>query len=282
MPDLCTSLHIDNYNNYYLRSVYIDSTYKMLLNNIENLFGANATVRLSRIRGLEIHNTMKEVKPSVFSSLKTLLHLNLANNFIEYVNKDAFIGLDQLRELILSENIIQFLPLAVFNNLKELQSLSLANNKMTVLNFDNFQFNQQLVLLDVSSNQLTTLLASLDKLNRMRVRTLLLDHNNLTDISVLHELPQLISLNVSDNQLRDVEILNLQALRDIDISQNLWDCKYLSILLQYLSKRKISTPKREVINSPNVNGIGCFGPLPVGSVEYQNVKNFAFTKIQIF
>jgi Leucine-rich repeat (LRR) protein len=245
MPDSCTALNIDDYNKYYSLNKYNDPMYKMLLNNFDNLFSVNATVRLSQIRGLEIHNTMKEVKPSVFSSLKTLLHLNLANNLIEKVEKNAFVGLRKLRNLILSENLIESLPPEVFFFLTELQNVSLANNKMTVLNFDNFQFNSKLELLDVSSNKLTTLLASLDKLKRMKLKTLLLAHNNLTDISVLQQLPWLTSLNVSGNQLCDVEKVKFQAPTKIDILHNSLDCK-----------------SNSVINSPNINGIGYSGTPP--------------------
>jgi Leucine-rich repeat (LRR) protein len=153
----------------------------------------------------------------------------------------------------------------VFDSLAKLQSLSLANNKMTVLNFDNFLYNEQLMSLKMSSNQLTTLLALNDK---MKLRTLLLDHNNLTDISVLQQLPWLTSLDVSANQLTDLETVNFPALKEIDISQNFWDCKYLDKLLRNLRANKISTPvkktEKEVLNTPNVNRIGCFDAPPVG------------------
>jgi Leucine-rich repeat (LRR) protein len=257
MPDNCTALLIDNYYKYYFRGLYNDP--EMLLNNFENLFSVNAKVRLNKIRGLEIHNTMEEVKPFVFSSLKTLQHLNLANNLIKNVDKDAFVGLGNLLQLILSENLIESLPPKVFNNLIRLQNVSLANNKMMVLNFDNFLFNQKLMLLDVSSNQLTTLLALS---NNLALKTLMLAHNNLTDISVLQQLPWLTSLDVSANQLTDLKSVNFKALREIDISQNSWDCKYLSEFLEYLSKRKIATPKGDVINSSNVKEIVCFDTPP--------------------
>jgi Leucine-rich repeat (LRR) protein len=169
-----------------------------------------------------------------------------------------------LRELILSENLIKSLPLRVFDKLRELYSLNLANNKMTTLNFANFVYNQQLVLLDVSSNQLTTLLASKRSL---QLRTLLLDQNHLTNISVLQQLPQLTSLYVSGNELYDFGTVNFPALREIDISQNFWNCNYLDELLRNLRANNIfimvRDTKTEVFNSRNVDRIGCSDVPPI-------------------
>jgi Leucine-rich repeat (LRR) protein len=134
---------------------------------------------------------------------------------------------------------------------------------MTVLNFDGFLRNQRLVWLDVSSNLLTSLQVPNGSL---KLKTLLLGHNHLTNISDLQRLTQLATLDVSGNQLYDLGDVNFRALQILDISQNSWDCRYLEQLKQYLKALNILTPvreaKTEVVNSLNVDGIGCSGLPP--------------------
>jgi hypothetical protein len=231
----------------------------------KEIFGVQSPINLKNLKILEIYsNTLTSIQANAFMNSKKLLELNVANNDIVYVDEQAFNGLRALKNLKMSENFIKSLPDHVFKSTPALQTLNLANNQLTTLQLDLFMFNSHLVSLDLSSNGLQVLLAPTE-VKRVVFSHLTLRHNVLNNIDGLKFLPKLKRIDVSANQLRQLDVSDgFKELKQIDISQNQWQCNVLEVLVKYLQSRKVQLKVFEtntaVQKTSNFNGIGCDNP----------------------
>ena len=139
------------------------------------------------------HNKITELTKDVFSSLGSLVILNLEVNDIENVESLAFNGLNNLTTLFLSSNIISDLKPQVFSGLKRLQKLFLVENKLTKL----------------PPVGLCTAL-----------KTLSLEGNQIANAAVpagYSSLTHLTSITLSKNKLSDLKDGDFVALKDIQL-----------------------------------------------------------------
>ena len=197
-----------------------------LQDNVIESIESGAVSSLSNLHTLQLsRNRLTFVDSVYFNGLSVLSQLRLDWNVIIGMDSDAFKNCSNLQELYLNGNRLERIP-ASFKTLTLLKTLDLSHNRIRFLNASSMRSLKNLVhlglagnqiksirqasfpplpmlkSLDVSSTSLQTVeRAALDVLTSLEV--LHLNANNLTTLkNVLHNLPNLRRLNVSDNELR--------------------------------------------------------------------------------
>jgi len=167
-------------------------------------------------------NAISEVEPYAFHGLP-LVSLNLQSNLIHTLHESSFGGLDNsLVELVLIDNKLERFPLHALRRLKKLETLKLQSNRISEIPDDGYTQFAVLKNLDLQSNgfdhldsrsfAITPNLVSLSMANnRLSV---------LSDSSILKDLIVLETLDLSHNNLRVINLNNLNALRTVDLSNN--------------------------------------------------------------
>jgi Leucine-rich repeat (LRR) protein len=149
--------------------------------------------------------------------------------------------LSTLQFLDVSNNNIGHLNLTTFAELKNLLTLSLGYTNISNLEYGTFSHHPKLTRLDISYNSLGqidlnmfTSLTSLEKL--------FLDGNDLTEIAyddIKHSLPKLTEISLSDNN---------------------WNCSYLTAVMKKLNSVQVEIKidaTKFVSNTTNQKGIAC-------------------------
>lgn len=197
-----------------------------LNNNMEVLEAAN-----NRIRSLSIENPL---------AMRSLL---LSNNCLADLSNIT--AMEKLEVLDLSQNRIGRLNISSLVRLKSLTLLNLAQTELRDLNYGSFAGQRELKILDVSYNGLNDI--NLDILSPYlgRLERLHLDGNNLTDVGGLFQvhLPSMFPV-----------------LNTLGISNNNFNCTYLTKVLRTLASYKIKLPvdpDPASQNGTHVSGIAC-------------------------
>jgi Leucine-rich repeat (LRR) protein len=141
-------------------------------------------------------NEITNIGAKAFVRLPHLRMLYLRNNRITTIDDDAFYGLDELEGLTLYDNSIVTLNVNIFAGLRSLQHIILGKNKLTTFNLDIFQYNEQLLNVQLSENRMTNMQSSVVNVN---IETIILNKNLLFDISALHNMKVMKTLQISDN-----------------------------------------------------------------------------------
>ncbi|XP_066975237.1 uncharacterized protein [Macrobrachium rosenbergii] len=186
-----------------------------------------------------------------FSTVPTTLspeiqELNLANNRIEYLEKDAFknSGLVNLQKLYLSENEIRSVDKDAFRDLKILIELDLKSNRIEKLHPKTFTGMEKLRVLDLSSNQLRRL-EGVQFPELPHLRKLVFTDNK---ISYIHNyaflnLHLLKSLRLSGNLLKLVQpdlFINNTELLELELHDNPWECDcHLKNLVRWVKQKSL-------------------------------------------
>lgn len=197
-----------------------------LNNNMEVLEASN-----NRIRSLVVDNPL---------ALRTLL---LANNSL--VDITNVTDMENLEQLDLSQNHIGRLNISSLARLKSLTLLNLAQTELQNLNYGSFAGQRDLKSLDLSYNMLNEIHLDILSPYMARLERLHLDGNNLTEVGGLFNLhvPSLFPI-----------------LNTLGISNNNFNCSYLTKVLRTLSTFKIRLPvdpEPDGQNSTHVSGIAC-------------------------
>uniref|UniRef100_UPI00398E6BA2 vasorin-like n=1 Tax=Pristiophorus japonicus TaxID=55135 RepID=UPI00398E6BA2 len=130
-------------------------------------------------------------------------------NSIATLHKEDFAGLQELKLLHLSHNKIRRLPRRVFQPLSVLSNLDLSSNQITEIANDTFSGLQELERLYLQKNKIETIHpAAFDAL--VRLVELKLQDNQLHRLPPL-QLPTLLLLDLSRNNIPDAEIGNIRA-----------------------------------------------------------------------
>ena len=153
---------------------------------------------------------------SLISKLSKLQHLNLTSN--QGLKNLAFLSyLQNLQSLTLHSND-SLQDISAITHLKRLIKLEFLGNPL----FDDISpicELEQLEILKFSCNQQT--IKNIDRLKNLKKLTVLGLSAQLNEIGFLAELPQLVHLSLSDNQIQDIEALtHLTSLEALNLSFN--------------------------------------------------------------
>ncbi|XP_022083500.1 leucine-rich repeat-containing protein 4-like [Acanthaster planci] len=179
--------------NRYRRLKYLDLAFNQISNISAGAF--KGCISLEKIY-LQRNQLMK-VQEGTFEGATNLIGLYVNENDISHLHSGAFRGLDNLQYLDTGDNELQFLPLGIFDSLNQLQFLSLANNNLQSIS--GFLFN-----------------------GLLKLKTLNLSGNTLTSITSFPTLPNLRTLDLYGNDLRDIGDLatKITGLENFYLAQN--------------------------------------------------------------
>jgi Leucine-rich repeat (LRR) protein len=193
-----------------------------LSSNLLNSTSHQLFTNLTRLESLLLQDNWINV---VFNdSLKDLsiMHLNLANNNLQFLKNDYFTGLNKLKSLNLASNSISSIESGSFINMTGIRKLILSDNCIFKISPLLFQDQGMLDELFLDSNSLTNIeyiftnLSSLTKLN--------LAYNSVFKLTnkTFQGLNSLTSLNLSSNFFKNLNesLTGLKSLKSIDLTNN--------------------------------------------------------------
>ncbi|KAJ3652357.1 hypothetical protein Zmor_018331 [Zophobas morio] len=187
-----------------------------------------------------VNSTVSAIRPNELSSFSTIIALHLKNLQIESILPGAFNGLTRLKELYLNDNKLLEIVNGVLNSLHRLEVLDLRNNQiwrfdthslMGAANLRNLFLNQNnlsviedgvfenlshLTYVDVSENPLEKFPFN----DLTNVKTLIVAKTELTSMENDFSNLTMKLLNVSHNQIQQVDFSYLPTLEIVDISNN--------------------------------------------------------------
>lgn len=196
------------------------STRQLKLSNLPE-----ALKHLTQLRTLNLSNNQLTELPEWLGELKHLRSLNLFNNQLTTLPK-TLSNLAQLEELNIAGNRLSDLPETLFR-LSQLQNLNISSNRLTELT-PGFEKLKCLRALNLSNNQLMVNPQSLSHVCRLAQLTKFdLAGNHLKALPewFLETFPELLSLDLSRNQLADLPVgkgnwNNLGQLLSLNLSDN--------------------------------------------------------------
>ncbi|XP_052563300.1 nyctalopin-like [Culex pipiens pallens] len=189
------------------------------------------------------NNVIVSLEEGVFKPLQTLERLSLENNQILEIPYDGNLQhLRSLRHLDLAVNLIEFIANDSFNGLRELRSMQLGGNVLTELDLGAFNGLNALKHLNMADNNLTIIpTVQLSKLYNLT--TLSLSGNSF------FQLPAVSFLNLF--HLRELHLNRLDRLERID-SRAFVDNTYLQILTLDDNPAFSELPTRLFHGNPNL------------------------------
>ncbi|MCJ1433437.1 hypothetical protein MMC27_002797 [Xylographa pallens] len=177
-------------------------------NNLGQLDGAPGSVRVLQVR----HNCLSNL--TAWGHLLNLQYLDVSGNQIQSLH--GFSSLVHLRELRADDNQIRSLD--GIANLNGLIKLTVRRNALKSLEFGGYDL-QRLVELDVQGNQITMVsgLHELPEIAHINLR-----NNNLTNLAsdVAVAMPALRVLDISNNNVTDMDISNLPNIQTLYLDNN--------------------------------------------------------------
>ncbi|XP_014362250.2 phospholipase A2 inhibitor [Papilio machaon] len=151
------------------------------------------------------------------ANLNRLLVLDLPLNEITAIGNATFHKLVLLKTLDLSNNRIEYIHRDAFVNLRILEEINLSNNRLNYLSMGVFQNIPALKELDLSHNLLRDIHPN--SFDNTTLKKLIISNNRITYLN-----PNQMSTMLS----------NVKSLKDIDFSENPWQCACLRDLLHEL------------------------------------------------
>lgn len=198
-------------------------------NNVEKVEMWQASIKTldsmffcSKLRTFDLRlNQLAKLDSKVFSRCNNIEKLIFNKNGIVNIDEKTFEGLENMKFLDLSFNGISAFPSQTFLNTKKLATLKLSHNIMNsysllwLLNFSSLE------ILDLSHNELIYMsFGVLEK--HASLQELHLNSNKLIDITSTTNkiLPRLNYLNLSNNKLTCLDLIHLENVQYLDISEN--------------------------------------------------------------
>ncbi|MCL4120525.1 UNVERIFIED_CONTAM: hypothetical protein GTU68_060319 [Idotea baltica] len=191
------------------------------------------------------HNHLETLPYECFTDIKFLRSLDLSYNHLRSIPKSSFVGTvletvklshnefvsmpttglialtKTLHYLDMSHNHLEHLDSTMFSSFSSLIELNLANNKLTILPDNVFVSLTGMLTLDLSANPVRANFKELFHYTQ-GIQELNLAQIGFTAFPII-PLPNLISLNMSNNLISDIEqqsIVSLTQLRYLDLSRN--------------------------------------------------------------
>ncbi|CAB4055363.1 unnamed protein product [Lepeophtheirus salmonis] len=218
---------------------------------------SNALERLPNLKRFKAHhNTIDSISSEDFIPIQDLEELNLSYNMISQISPNTFASLSSLKILNLEYNFIKSLEGTAFQGLEDLlEYLNLAHNGIEILGPLNFS---ALKYINLGSNYLEDIEGRFKNLRDLNV--LILRYNKITNLNAktLEGIDNLIKLDISGNELSDLEpgVLINPLLNEINLSSNALSeintgtFKELPILeMLDISSNKISMIKKGAFDS---------------------------------
>uniref|UniRef100_A0A1B0FBC2 Uncharacterized protein n=1 Tax=Glossina morsitans morsitans TaxID=37546 RepID=A0A1B0FBC2_GLOMM len=215
-------------------------------------FIANPQMRVLRLDG----NQLRQVGFLQNGNFNRLLHLNLSHNAIETLDEMQFLNDSDLNQLDLSYNRLMEINEGSFNGLQNLELLNIGNNFLQRISVNGLQMLFSLESLQLNNNNLTQVPVGTFNTDVRSLRNINLSHNQLSsiDATLFSNMPNLrfldlsgnrlqqnefivslanimkhnsLTLNLSGNQFRSLNMTALTAYEQVELSDNLWSCKWL-------------------------------------------------------
>ncbi|KAF5294654.1 hypothetical protein FQA39_LY02786 [Lamprigera yunnana] len=209
-------------------------------NNISNLTEIDTSITYLNLS----RNIFKELHSGLLRRSRNLRYLDLSKNLISCLTPDAFDNASNLVLLHLQNNLVDFIPIGIFKNLNFLVSLNLSSNLLSDFEYGTFVGLSSLALLDISNNSLTYIYESI--------------------FNPLHSLQK---LQMNNNFLTTIDphslLIHLSSLREISLSDNLWNCKSLAHLFITFNSTKVLVKLGSTTTTTNVYGISCTNSITV-------------------
>lgn len=224
-----------NYLNSFNSSI-IEVKLKMLTVSKNNL----TALIVNKIEVLDAsNNNLSSIKFTVPNAIKQLI---LCNNSITDI--DDIVKQEDLESLDLSFNSIGSVTIGTFTKLKKLTILNLGNTGLKGINFGTFAGQAELKVLDISYNNLKHINFDIFSPYLMQIEKIFIEGNGLTEIADANHIMSIFP-----------------ALNTIGLSNNYFNCTYLSGLLRAFRKFNIrmnlDPDTSNPINSTHVDGILC-------------------------
>lgn len=177
-----------------------------------------------------INNRLSILKENTLSYLTKLQEIDLSYNQVHSVNEKFFSGVTDLKLINLKNNSIGELPRNLFANLTKLQHVDLSCNELLVIEEGIFENNRDLIYLNLINNQIkrfTLSLPALHFLNLSNNQLQDLQVKNVNYLSVNHCFLKFLTilgschvLEASSNELVHIEIKDKKSLISIHASEN--------------------------------------------------------------
>lgn len=169
----------------------------------------------------------------------------MSGNDIALVENESFKSMKAIINLSLSRNSIAQIDIFAFIDLEKISILDLSDNRLEQSSFDNcmLERNEQLTFLDLSRNNfMTTFDAPLLKSNSLNVLALRNSHLSHIYDSFFSELPNLLSLDMSENLLITLSSSAVRPLRElhfINLEYNRFFCELIEETLKLFKSMKM-------------------------------------------
>jgi hypothetical protein len=208
---------LSNFNNLnFLKELYLNRNKLRHLNN-SNLFSS----KLLKIKILNLDsNEISFMNNNLFSNLKTLVNLSIADNQLTSINKEIYFNLFNLNYLNLSRNRIDFIEMNTFDGLDNLLSLDLSFNRL--FSIQNGVFNGLIDVNDLNlinnSQFLTFENQSLNSI--LNISNIYLDSHLIEQYKCffMHSIERVVRRNVSNKYIfyKSINLLTLNSENDLD------------------------------------------------------------------
>lgn len=239
----------------YNRMSKLDSRAFGDLDNLQMLILQHNTIQIIRqgtfkgvpsVQLLDLsHNHIEALPYECFTDIRSLRHLDLTHNHLRSLPKSSFVGTvvetlklaynefvsmpttglsaikNSLHYLDISHNHLEHLDSTMFHSFSHLVELNLGHNKLTILPDNVFVSLTSLLALDLSANPVRANFKELFHYTQ-KIQKLNLAQIGFTAFPII-PLPNLISLNISNNNLTDIEFQSVESLtklRSMDLSKN--------------------------------------------------------------
>ena len=183
--------------------------------NAEDIDGLESLTLLSLA-----NNRISSIHPAVFKNTSSILVLDISGNRLSEV-PESFKYLTNLQTLDIGGNLISDFDNSPFQLMESLWRLQIHNNLLQNVSHESFSSMKSLQIVDMSRNQISRIDRGAFDQNKV-LRAIRLDGNQLQEIEgIFTHLPELIWLNVSDNQIAKFDYaLVPRTLHWLDISHN--------------------------------------------------------------
>jgi insulin-like growth factor-binding protein complex acid labile subunit len=208
---------LSNFNNLHkLKELYLNKNKLKYLNN-SDLFSN----KLLRLNILNLNsNEISFMDKNLFSNLKTLVNLSIADNQLTSINKALFFNLFNLRYLNLSRNRIEFIESSSFCGLDNLLSLDLSFNRLHSIRNEIFHGLFDLSDLNLINNSQFLTFENQSLNSTLNVSNIVLDIHLIEQYKcfLMHSMKRVVRRNVSNKYIfyKSINLLTINRENDLD------------------------------------------------------------------